>query len=118
MRQALFLSIALLVASTSLQAAESEFALQAKAVNRAAIENLGVSVNALALLLQTTDGSFMPKWSMESDGSWKLTQELKTAGLVDVRLVQGLPNGTLADQEFVNLSRTAKGSAIAAAFRQ
>jgi len=78
--------------------------------------SLGVSIRALGLLLQVHQGStqdFFRKDSLVRDGSWSDLQSLQKNGYATISIRTGLPDGGDPQTEFVVLTLTEKGNAVA-----
>jgi len=86
-------------------------------LNEASIEWLGISLDALSYLLQSGDGSYVPKDYVESANRIPLIRELEGAGFVTVEERVGLPDGQEPNETFIRLRPTKQGLAVIASIR-
>lgn len=89
--------------SFSLQAKGPDLEQKINTLNNASIQSLGISLNALAYLVDASPYSYMPLWHLEKSGEIQYIRELETAGYVKVTIVQGLPDGTSQSEKQVNI---------------
>jgi PAS domain-containing protein len=104
--------------SFSTLASEEEDILNAITVlNEAASEFLGVSLEALTLLSQSGDGSYIPKSYLESSKRMNLIKQLKESGYVELEERFGLPDGQETKEIFMRIMPTKKGITVIASIR-
>lgn len=72
-------------------------------INASSLAELGISLNALAYLMNASPHSFMPMWHLEENGDIEYIRELEKSGYVKVTILQGLPDGTEKDEKQVNI---------------
>lgn len=113
MKRMLLLAMMLLAHATL--AAEVDYANLAASAGRldaTSRQTLGIGIRALSLLLKASPHSFEPEWALKRNGDLELIEELGAKGYVVVTRTSGLPDGTDADNTYVNYSATEKGSAV------
>jgi hypothetical protein len=104
--------------SFSTLASEEEDILNAITVlNEAASEFLGVSLEALTLLSQSGDGSYIPISYLESSKRMNLIKQLKESGYVELEERFGLPSGQEAKEVFMRIMPTKKGMTVIASIK-
>jgi len=86
-------------------------------LNELTLEELGVSLPALAVLATWTADSYQPADYLIYSGRMALIRELESGALVKVREVMGLPDGTKQSTKLITLVPTVKGIEIVAAFK-
>lgn len=82
------------------------------ALNHQAMNNLGVSLNALRYLAGAKPGTYIPLWYLEQSGDIEALQELEKAGYAKVTRHSGLPDGQQKGTTFVAVSLIGEGAEI------
>lgn len=95
----------LLTTMISFSAMAEDASIEAKIskLNSSSVTELGISLNALAYLMNASPYSFMPMWHLEKSGDIQYIRELEKAGYVKVTIMQGLPDGTQKDEKQVSI---------------
>lgn len=89
--------------SSALMASDADLENKINALNEASMNSIGISLNALAYLVKASPNNYMPLWHLEESGDIKHIKELEKAGYVDVKIINGLPNGQILDEKHVNV---------------
>lgn len=72
-------------------------------LNRESINTLGISLNALAYLMNASADSYMPLSYLEESGEIDYIKELANAGYLKVNIILVLPDGREFQEKMVNL---------------
>ena len=86
-------------------------------LNEASLEWLGVSLDALTFLSQSSEGSYIPKSYLESSKKIYLVQQLEKAGYIQAEQRTGLPDGQEPKENFIRVLPTEKGLTVIASIR-
>lgn len=86
-----------------LLASGSDLEEKINSLNEASIKSVGVSLNALAFLVNASPNSYMPLWYLEKSGDMNYIRELEKAGYVKVNILNGLPDGQMPGEKQVNI---------------
>jgi len=108
----LLLAISLLLISTTTFANElAEVEGKIRQLNDDSLSSLGITVNALSLLLVTHPQSYLPAKHIVSRTRISI-HELEDKGYITVLEVMGLPDGYQPQEKFLRLIPTDKGKVI------
>jgi hypothetical protein len=81
-------------------------------LNAAAIELLGISLNALSYLVEASPYAYMPLSYLEKSGKIDYIKELEEAGYVQISKRIGLPDGQEQSETFINVRPLKTGEEI------
>ncbi len=101
--------ILLCIVSSNLSSAELDVQKKLEEINQLSKDSFGISVNALMYLSEITQTSYLPFDFLEKNQKLKYILELDLNGYVKMHKVQGLPDGTQNNMEFVNIIPLLKG---------
>ena len=107
-----FLAVSLWIALATTPIGAST-APSSRDIDKAAIDldaksksTLGVGIRALSFIFDANPGTFLNKQSLVDNGSWGSLQQLESAGLVRIRLVQS------GQGDLVQMDLTPKGEQV------
>lgn len=94
MKLMLLLAI-LMIAPVSLSAANDEMDIEKKVeeINQKSIKSLGISLNALLYLLDSSSSSYYLLSNLKRTGKYEYIKELENKGFVKIEIVDELPDG-------------------------
>ncbi len=106
------LSLIILFFFTSALPAEQNIEDKINELNTITVKSLGVSITALSYLMKASPSTYIPLWHLKESGDMNYIRELEKAGYVSVKIIKGLPDGKMQNQEQVNISPLDKGIEI------
>ncbi len=92
-----------MIVSGSSLAEDQDLESKINKLNTQSVVLLGVSLNALAYLVDASPTSFIPIWHLEKSGDINFVRELEVAGYVRTEVVQGLPDGQERNEKFMRI---------------
>lgn len=96
-------SLLALLLTAPVMAADRALEDKINALNEASLESVGISLNALAYLVNASPDTYMPLWHLEQTGDIEYLKELERAGYVEVNIMGGLPDGQMRGERQVNV---------------
>lgn len=112
MRRIILITLASISFSGLLYAQEPALKDKIQKLNEATIKSIGVSLNALAYLIDASPYSYIPLWHLEESGDIEHIHELEKAGYVKVTIRKGLPDGQMPNEEQVNITPLVLGKKL------
>jgi hypothetical protein len=73
---------------------------------------LGLSINALALLPEISQESYIPLRQLQLSGEISFVEELEKGSFVTVDVIQGLPDGSESDHRFMKITLLPLGESL------
>lgn len=88
---------------TPVMASDTVLEEKINALNDASLYSVGISLNALAYLVNASPNAYMALWHLEQSGNMNYIRELEQAGYVKVNILDGLPDGQMPGEKQVNV---------------
>ncbi|MCU7866651.1 MAG: hypothetical protein KZQ92_22075 [Candidatus Thiodiazotropha sp. (ex Lucinoma borealis)] len=99
--------------------ADSKIDEKVKELNKQSHVLLGVSIYAVAELIKLKNTpSFIPLNLIKGNGEIERYKELERKGYVTSKIMKGLPNGSMSEEEFLWVVRTDEGAEIVKYFKE
>lgn len=98
-----------IMAPASAVAENAEIEAKINELNEQSVKKLGVSLTAIAYLMNASPDSYIPMWHLEKSGDIAFVRELEVAGYVKTEIRRGLPDGHEKNESFMRIIPLTKG---------